>query len=297
MYAAVSPFYILFAVFGIFPVGFSIFLSFQSWDGIGKMKSVGWENYKYLLTDPQFWQSIVNTLEIWVMATVPMLFLALVVAYALHTAVRFKSFYRMAYFVPNVTSMVAMAIVFGSIFSGNFGILNDLLKSIGAGQVQWLTDPWGIKVAIAALSTWRWVGYNAIIYLAGLQAISQDVYEAAKMDGANARQTFFRITIPLMRPIILFTVITSTIGGLQLFTESQVLVGDSGGTGQSGETIVVYLWQHAFVQNQFGYGGAIGWALFILIVLFSIINWRFLRERNDDLGRKGRRLRRNSRAS
>lgn len=278
-YAAISPFFILFAIFGAFPVLFSIWISFHSWDGIGQMKWVGLEQYDYLLSDPTFWKTIGNTMIIWVLSTVPMLFLALVIANALHNATRFRSFYRIAYFIPNVTSVVAVTLVFGSIFSNNFGLLNAFLQSIGLGKIDWLTQPWGIKIAIATIVTWRWVGYNAIIYLAGLQAISADVYEAAKVDGASPRQVFWRITVPMLRPVILFTAVTSTIGGLQIFTESRVLFGDTnniGGPGDAGLTIVSYLYQSAFIKNQFGYGAAIGWALFILIVLFSIINWRLI---------------------
>ncbi|TCM41081.1 carbohydrate ABC transporter permease [Kribbella sp. VKM Ac-2568] len=284
-YAAVSPFFILFAIFGAFPVFFSIYLSFHSWDGIGPMKWVGLEQYSYLLTDPQFWKAITNTLIIWVISTVPMLLLALVIANSLHNATRFRSFYRIAYFIPNITSVVAVTMVFGSIFSNNFGLLNAFLQSIGLDKIEWLSQPWGIKVAIASIVAWRWTGYNAIIFLAGLQAISSDIYEAAKVDGASPRQTFWRITVPLLRPVILFTAVTSTIGGLQIFTESQVLFGSSGaigGPGDGGLTIVSYLYDNAFGSNQFGYGAAIGWALFILIVLFSIINWRLIGGNDDE---------------
>jgi cellobiose transport system permease protein len=284
-YVAVAPFFILFAVFGAFPVLFSIYLSFQSWDGIGKMKFVGLQQYSYLLSDPAFWSAITNTLIIWVLSTVPMLILALVIANALHTATRFRSFYRIAYFIPNVTSVVAVTMVFGSIFSNNFGLLNAFLQSIGVGKVEWLSQPWGIKIAIATIVTWRWVGYNAIIYLAGLQAISSDVYEAAKVDGASSVQTFLRITVPMLRSVILFTAVTSTIGGLQIFTESRVLFGNTdniGGPGGAGMTIVSYLYQNAFINNEFGYGAAIGWALFILIVLFSVINWRLIGGNDND---------------
>ncbi|GAB2881304.1 sugar ABC transporter permease [Streptomyces deserti] len=294
MYAAVSPFFILFALFGIFPVGFSVYLSFMSWDGIGETQSIGWENYAYLVTDSDFWQSIGNTLIIWLLSTVPMIFLALVIAYALHTAVRFKAFYRVAYFVPNITSIVAMTLVLGSVFSDSSGLLNSALRAIHAGEVGWLSDPWAMKVSVAAITTWRWVGYNAIICLAGLQAISSDVFEAAKVDGANNRQTFFRITIPMLRPVILFVAVTSTIGGLQLFTEPQVLFpvddnGNVGGPGGEATTIVLYLYQQAFIFNRFGYGAAVGWALFLLIAVFSVINWRLIGGRDEDAIGTGKR--------
>ncbi|MER6714905.1 sugar ABC transporter permease [Streptomyces sp. NPDC006386] len=294
MYTAVSPFFLLFAVFGVFPVGFSIYLSFMSWDGIGEMRSIGWENYAYLVTDSDFWQSIGNTLVIWILSTVPMIFLALGIAYALHTAVRFKAFYRVAYFVPNVTSIVAMTLVLGSVFSDSSGLLNSALRAINAGEVGWLSDPWAMKVSVAAITIWRWVGYNAIICLAGLQAISSDVFEAAKVDGADNRQTFFRITIPMLRPVILFVAVTSTIGGLQLFTEPQVLFpvddnGNVGGPGGEATTIVLYLYQQAFIFNRFGYGAAVGWALFLLIAVFSVINWRLIGGRDEDAIGTGKR--------
>ncbi len=281
-YVAISPYFILFLAFGLAPIVFSIYLSFHEWDGIGPMKFVGLNQYRYLFTDPDFWHSIAVTLIIWVLNTVPMLIIALVLAFALHSTFRFKGFYRTAYFVPNVTSMVAMAIVFGSLFATQAGLLNSFLQWLHLSGIPWLTDPAWIKVSVASMITWRWVGYNAIIYLAGLQAIPGDVYEAAKVDGASTVQTFLRVTVPMLRPVILFTVITSTIGGLQTFTEPQVLLGDTGGPGNAGQTIVLYLYEHAFVQNQFGYGAAIAWALFLLILFFSVINWRLLSGGGDD---------------
>jgi len=256
LYLAISPFYILFAIFGVFPILFSIYLSFHNWDGIGEMRFVGFAQYTFMLNQQ----------------------------------IRGKSAYRIAYFVPNVTSIVAVAIIFGSIFSNQFGLINWLLQTVGLGTVEWLTTPWGIKVAIAAMVIWRWMGYNALIYLAGLQAIPTELYEAARVDGASWVQVFFRITIPMLRPIILFTVITSTIGGMQLFTEPQVLLGNSGGPGNEGQTMVLYLYQQAFSLNQFGYGAAIGWALFVIMIVFSFINWRLV------MGSETRGLRRGVRA-
>ncbi|HEY6739366.1 MAG TPA: sugar ABC transporter permease [Actinopolymorphaceae bacterium] len=294
LYVAISPFYILFAIFGVFPILFSFYLSFQNWDGIGAMQFVGLAQYKFMLTDPNFYKSIVNTFTIWIISTIPMLCLALVIAFMLNQNIRFKSAYRLAYFIPNVTSIVAIAIIFGSIFSNQFGLINAALQGLGLGTVEWLTAPWGIKIAIAAMVIWRWTGYNAIIYLAGLQAIPTELYEAARVDGASWIQVFFRITIPMMRPIILFTVITSTIGGMQLFTEPQVLLGNSGGPGNEGLTMVLYLYQQAFDNNQFGYGAAIGWALFVIMILFSIINWRLVMGSGEKSVRRG--LRRGERA-
>jgi cellobiose transport system permease protein len=283
-YLAVSPFYLLFLVFGLFPIGFSIYLSFQDWDGIAPMRFVGLAQYQYLLSDPRFWNAVGNTFLIWFMSTIPMLFLALVLAFLLHQNIRFKGFYRVAYFLPNVTSMVAMAIVFGSIFSDSFGIVNSALTALGLEQVPWLSSEWGIKVTISAMVIWRFTGYNAIIYLAGLQAIPTELYDAAKVDGANTWRIFSSITVPMLRPVILFTVITSTVGGLGLFTEPQVLLGDNGGVGEAGMTIVLYQYNQAFTQFDFGYGSAIAWALFVIASVFAIINWRLIRERDTTRG-------------
>ncbi|MGQ4389722.1 carbohydrate ABC transporter permease [Streptomyces sp. SAS_270] len=288
LYAAISPFYLIFLGFGLFPVGFSLYLSFHRWDGLGTMEWAGLSQYQYLLSDSDFWNSIGNTIIIWALATFPMIFLAMVTAVMLNSAVRFKNVYRFAYFLPNVTSVVAIAIVFGSIFSTNAGMVNAVLHAVGIDQVAWLNTPWGIKVTIAALMTWQWTGYNAIIFLAGLQTVPSDLYEAARMDGAGPIQTFFRITLPLLRPTLLFVLVVSTVTGLQSFSEPQVLLQTSsndstfaGGPGHSGQTMVLYFFQQTFDNNDFGYGAAVAWGIFLVVVLFSIINWRLVQRRGD----------------
>jgi cellobiose transport system permease protein len=278
-YLALSPFYILFAVFGLYPIGSTILLAFQRWDGLGPRRMVGLENFRFMIEDQTFWLSLWNTVVLFFMSTVPTLTIALVLATMLHSAVRFTGFYRVAYFIPNVTSLVAMAIFFGAVFSTNFGLINAGLRALGVPAQDWLGQPWGIKVAISTMIVWQWVGYNTIIYLAGLQAIPSEQYEAAKVDGAGPFRTFFSITLPQLRPIVLFTVVISTIGGLQTFTEPQVMVGNSGGPGQSGMTTVLYFYNQAFLNNDYGYAAAIAICVFMLILLFTAINWRLFRGR------------------
>ncbi|MGN9844418.1 carbohydrate ABC transporter permease [Nonomuraea sp. H19] len=285
-YLAISPFFVLFLVFMLFPVLFSVYLAFQKWDGLGEMEFVGLRNFEFLMKDSLFWLSLKNTFLIWFMSTVPMLFLALVIANMLHSTVRFTGFYRIAYFVPNVTSVVAVAIFFASVFGTNAGLINAILSWLGASPVQWLVNEWTIKIVIAVLICWQWTGYNAIIYLAGLQAIPTELYEAAKIDGAGPVQIFFRITIPQLRPIILFTVVISTINGMQTFTEPQVLFSsnvansaNSGGPGSAGLTAILYFYREAFNNNDYGYGAAIAWAVFLVILLFTAINWRLVTRR------------------
>jgi cellobiose transport system permease protein len=287
-YLAISPFYILFAVFGLFPVLFSLYLSFHRWSGLGEREFVGLDQYRFLVKDETFYLSLWNTVVIWVMSTVPMLFAALVIAALLHSVARARGFYRMAFFIPNVTSVVAMAILFKMLFSSNFGLINVVLEAVNLPTYPWTNTPWGIKIAIASLMTWQWVGYNAIIYLAGLQTIPGHLYEAAQVDGAGPIRTFFSITVPLLRPVILFTVVISTITGLQSFTEAQVMTGsnaaqapNSGGPGQGGLTMVLYFFQQAFSYNDYGYGAAIAWAIFLIVSVFTVLNWRLVARRED----------------
>jgi len=282
-YLAISPFYLIFLVFLLVPILFSLYLAFVSWDGVGPMKFVGLAQFRFLVKDPVFWLALRNTIIIWVLATVPMLCLALVLAALLNSVKRFASFYRVAFFIPSVTSLVAVALFFGAVFANNYGLINDVLHALHLPGVPWMSDPWTIKIVIALLMTWQWTGYNAIIYLAGMQAIDTEIYEAASVDGAGGIRSFFSITIPLLRPVILFTVIVSTVTGMQSFTEPQVLFGstaamnpNSGGPGQAGLTLNLYLYHQAFDNNNFGYGAAIAWASFLVIMAFVIINWRLV---------------------
>lgn len=277
LYLFISPFFILFLIFGLFPILFSLYLSFHSWSGLGEMSFVGLAQFQYLVTEPVFWQSVGNTFAIWFLSSVPMLFFALVIAFLLNLPnLRMRGTYRTMFFITNVTSIVAVAIIFETIFSNQYGLLNYVLSLIGIGSLEWMNSSFLIKVVIASMVVWRFVGYNAIIYLAGLQSIPKSLYEAAVIDGANKIQIFFRITIPLLRPIILFTVIMTTIGSMQIFTEPEVLLGVSGGVGGAGMTMTLYMYNEGFINSNFGYASAVSWMMFIIIGLFSIINWKIV---------------------
>lgn len=286
-YLAVSPFYLLFAVFGLFPVLFSAWLAFHRWDGLTPVTYAGTEQFRFLADDQVFRLSVVNTLIIWVLSTVPMLVISLALAALLTTVRRFRAFYQVVLFLPSVTSIVAIALFFKAVFNGRYGVLNAALQTLGLPTVQWLNGWWSIKIVIAVLMTWQWVGYNAIIYYAGMQAIPSDVYEAAKLDGAGPIRTFWSVTVPLLRPVILFTVVVSTITGLQSFTEPQVLFAsnaavnpNSGGPGQAGLTMVLYFYQQAFTNNNFGYGAAVAYGVFAIVAVFSLVNWRLVARRD-----------------
>lgn len=281
LYLFISPFYILFLIFAVFPIFFSIYLSVHEWDGIGEMKSVGFSNFTYMFNDPTFWQALVNNIAIWLMGNAPMLICALVVAFVINLSiVRFKSFFRIAYFLPNITAMVAVVIIFQSLFGNEYGLINFFLVKLGLSKIAWFNTSFGVRTAIAAMIGWRYMGYNAVIYLSGLQRIPKDLYEAAELDGANLFQTFFKITLPMMRPIILFSIMMSTIGGFQIFTEPQVLSGTQSPYPGS-DTVVLYMFREGFTYQHYGYAAAVSWVLFVIIGLLSLANWKFFNKSDD----------------
>lgn len=276
-YLFISPFFILFAIFGIYPLIFTAYLSFHRWDILGDKEFIGLSNYEALfMNDPLFWKSVANTFSIWVISTIPQLILALILAFILNQAfLKAKGIFRLAIFMPNITSVVAVAIIFSAMFGTNYGVVNYVFTLFGFEPFDWTGSYIGTQLAISAMVMWRWVGYNTIIYLAGLQGISRDLYEAATIDGASKPQQFIYLTVPLMRPIILFTVILSTIGGMQIFAEP-LLFGR--GASNQGLTMTLYLYEEAFTRFSFGYGAAIAWVLFVIIILFSLVN-TFLTQR------------------
>ncbi|WP_227394856.1 carbohydrate ABC transporter permease [Jeotgalibacillus aurantiacus] len=271
-YLFVSPFFILFAIFGLFPMLFSFYLAFFKWNGLGEMTFNGINNFTIIFNDPIFWKSIYNTVVIGLLGTVPQLIVAFLLAYALNAqALRFKNTFRVAIFMPYVTSIVAVAILFSIIFnSQSFGLVNSILGVFGVDPIVFTQSEWGAKIAIATMIFWRWVGYNTIIYLAGMQSISSDLYEAAKIDGATLSQQLRYITLPMLKPFILFTVFMGTIGSLQIFTEPLIFFG--GNLREEGITVVAYLYRDAFENNFFGTASATAIVLFGIIMIFSVLN-------------------------
>jgi cellobiose transport system permease protein len=281
-YIFISPFFILYAIFGLFPNLFALLLSFEDWDGISPQKWVGLLNYQRLLQDEIWWRAVYNTIWLMFGTMIPQLFLAFLLAFILNSGyVRFKDAFRTAFFTPVIASSVATAIVFAALFGTKFGMLNYFLGFLAIPQIDWLGSATWIKPAIAMLVIWRWTGYNTVIYLAGLQSIPTDLYEAARVDGAKQRDIFWYITLPLMRPVITFTVILSIIGSLQLFEEPLLLTGGTassapGGTDRAGLTTLMHIYSVSFQYVKFGYGSAMSFALFVLIFIFSFLYNRFL---------------------
>jgi cellobiose transport system permease protein len=282
-YLFISPFYLVFIVFGLFPLLFTLWVSLHDWGlASGTREFTGLENFRYLLTDGDFWHAVVNTIGIFLLSTIPQLLLALFVANALSRRMRGSTLFRIGMVIPLVTSTAAVAIVFTQLFDRDYGMVNWALGLLGAGDIDWQASRGWSWVAIAVMADWRWTGYNALIYLAAMQAIPKDLYEAAAIDGASRIRQFWQITVPMLQPTIVFTVIISTIGGLQLFTEPVLFgVGTSnkmdGGSLHQFQTITMYMYDNAFTDDRYGYGAMVAWALFLLIIAFSLLNFLFVR--------------------
>ena len=283
-YLYIAPFFVLFAVFGLFPLGYTAWVSLTDRTLLEPGAHwVGLANYGELLHDSYFWNAVGNTLGIWVLSTVPQLALALVIAHVLNTRLRARTLFRMGVLVPQVTSLVAVGLIFAQLFSHDYGLVNYVLEQVGIGDVNWEAGRLSSWVALSVMVTWRWTGYNALIYLAAMQGIPDELYEAAAIDGARPWRQFWHVTIPNLRPTIIFTVIVSTIGGLQLFTEPYLFepdhYGSTGGSARQYQTVVMYLYEKSFGSSQFklGYASAIGWALFMLIALISLVNFLIVR--------------------
>ncbi|MDJ0335523.1 sugar ABC transporter permease [Salinibacterium sp. G-O1] len=284
-YAYIAPFFVIFAVFGLFPTLFTFYVALFDWNPIGGQTFIGLKNFTDLFSDERFWNALRNTFSIWVLSTVPQLILALFLAQLLNNVrLKFANLFRMSMLVPYITSVVATTIVFASLFGRDYGLINGALGLFGVGPIDFKADTLASHILVSTMVLWRWFGYNTLIYLAALQAIPKDVYEAAAIDGAGGFKQFIFVTIPSLRPVIIFTVVVSTIGGLQVFTEPLLLSspGLTGGAGRQYQTLTLFLYEQGFGNFQFGYGSAIGVTLFLLIVAFSVINFLLSRRISSD---------------
>jgi multiple sugar transport system permease protein len=268
-WAFVTPAVILIAVFALIPIGWSLLLSLQANNLIAPAHYVGLANYRALAKDPQFRSAIGHTLLYTVVFVPVSVFGALALAVALNRRIRGIRFYRLAVFVPLVTSTVATGIIFLWLLDPTFGFVNYVLHAVGLPQQQFLQDPNQALWCIVAMTVWGWLGFDVIIYLAALQGIPAELLEASEMDGASRLSTFRSIVIPLLGPATLFLVVWSTINALQLFDE--IYVTTRGGPLGSTTVIVYYLYQQAFQFFNGGYGAAIAYVLFVAILIVTLV--------------------------
>ena len=292
-YWLLSPFLLLFLVFGLFPIGFSFFLMFQVWDpvqGLSSMEYVGLENITFAVEDPLVWLSLKNTLWLAVASGLPQHLVAIPLAYFINESLgRWRNAAMGAYFLPYITSTVAIAIMFSSLFSTDYGVVNVVLTEMSqwpvlgalfpSTNVDWLGQAETIKPVVATVVFWRYVGFNVILYVAAMQGIPRDLYEAGRMDGANGWRLFWHITLPQLKPMMYFGTVLSVVGGLQLFEEPFILTGGKGGMEYAGMTTAMYMYRTAFEFNDFGLASAISWMLFIIIAVVTWLTNRAFRDR------------------
>lgn len=270
------PTIVIFAVFMIYPILYSFYLSFTEFTG-GTYEFVGLRNYIELFNDPVFYKALFNTFFYLIIQVPVMISLALLLAVLVEQKfIRGKGFFRMATFLPTITSLVAYSLVFKVLFNTNYGLINYIVEFFGGEKIQWIYSAWPARASIIISITWRWVGYNMIILLAGIQAIPTEMYESASLDGASFWQQLFYITIPAIKPIILFTTITSTIGTLQLFDEPYILT--QGGPNYATITLGEYLYDNGFTYLKFGFASALGYVMVIIIGLLSWLQFRVNKE-------------------
>ncbi|MFJ6000987.1 carbohydrate ABC transporter permease [Arthrobacter sp. NPDC092385] len=287
-YIYISPFFLLFAITGLFPLLYTAWVSLHNWNLIGGQgEFTGLENFQFVLSQPFFWNAVGNTFSIFLLSSVPQVVLAIAIAAVLDANLRAKTFWRMGVLVPFVVAPVAVGLIFNNLFADQAGLFNELLTGIGLDPVRWHADSLASHAAIATMVNFRWTGYNALIFLAAMQAIPRDVYEAATIDGAGRLRQFFSVTVPMLRPTIIFVVITATIGGLQIFDEARVFdQAGLGGADRQWQTLTMYIWELGWGQRNFGRASAVAWLLFLIIVIIAMANFLITRRIASQGGRR-----------
>ncbi|MFD1676507.1 carbohydrate ABC transporter permease [Alicyclobacillus fodiniaquatilis] len=272
-YLFISPFYILFAIFFVYPLGFAAVLSFTRWDQASPMQWVGLSNYVHLFTDSYFIQSVVNTVVYIIGSLIIAFFLSLPLAMALSSKrVVGKKILRVLYFTPIVTPAVAVVIVFNMIYDKDFGLLNSFLHIFGIPAVPWLDSTFWSKISVLGLVAWQWTGLNSLYFIAGLQAIPESLYEAAALDGANRWRLIRHITLPSLSPMMVFVLITTFVGSSQIFDQPFILT--NGGPLNSSLSYANYLYQQGMSYLHLGYSSAMGMLLLVVVACISLIQYR-----------------------
>jgi ABC-type sugar transport system permease subunit len=279
-YVFVTPFFIPFFIFWVWPLLNSFYLSFTKWSGFGEPTFIGVDNYAKLINDTTFHQALGNTLLFTVVAVPLQIGLGLILARLLNLKfVRFRSLFRTLYLTPFILSPVIIGTIFLFLLDSKFGVINYLLIGLGIQAVPWLISPFWMRVSIIMVSVWRYTGWSAVIYLAGMQNISPEFEESARIDGASELQIFLKIIIPLLAPLLLFTTVMGTISGLQMFAEPFALSANQKGPDNSAYTLVYALWRNAFDFGQFGKASAMAFVLFALTFAATLIQLIYRQKR------------------
>jgi cellobiose transport system permease protein len=292
-YVYVLPFFLVFAAFSVYPWIATAWVSLHDTrlTTYNQSSWVGLENYRNLFTNDFFWNAFRNTITIGIISTVPQLCMALGIAHLLNYRLRGRTFFRIAILMPYATSLAAATVIFAELFDPHLGLVNWGLHAVHLPAVDWQGSKWPAQIAVSTIVTWRWTGYNALIYLAGMQAISADLYEAAAMDGAGRWGQFRHVTLPGLRPTILFTIVVSTIGASQLFGEPLLYHNGlpDGGTQGQYQTLGLLMYQQGWTNDRLGLASATAWTMFLIIVLAVGLNLLLARRRERRVGGRRRR--------
>lgn len=270
-YCMIAPTMIGLTIFYLWPIIQTIYFSFTEWGAFGQYEWTGLDNYRRMLEDSNLLQSFKNT-GIYIVFTVPIgIFLSILIAVLLNQKIKGKSVYRTLYFLPVITMPAAIAMVWRWLYNSDYGLLNYLLSIFGIKGPQWVSDPKIALYSIIVVAIWSGLGYNMVIFLSGLQGIPRSYYEAAEIDGAGPVKVFFKITLPLLSPVIFFVTIMSFIGAFQVFDLIFMMIGKSSTALENTQSIVYLFYQHAFVLNDKGYAAAIAVLLLIIILIITAI--------------------------
>lgn len=259
-------------IFTLYPMFYSIYGSFTDWDGLGQMNFIGLDNYKDLFTDELFHKATFNTL--FMMLGIPIgITLALLLALGLNRKIPGTTTFRVIYYVPVISSLAAVSIMWNWAYNGDYGLVNQFLDLFGIEGPNWMANKYTVKPALIIMAIWKGLGYTMLLYLAALQSVSRSYYEAAELDGANAFKSFWHITWPMVRPVTFFIVVTNIIGGSQIFTEMNIMT-PTGGPEYASASVVFYIWQKAFANFQMGYASAMAVVLGGFIFVVTLIQFR-----------------------
>lgn len=281
-YLFILPYFIAMLTFQFYPILYTFLLSFQKPINMMESEFVGFANYTRVFTNPLFYQAVSNTFYIWLMNYIPQIVFALLIGVILtNKDIKGRETLRTIYFLPNLVTQSSLGVLFAVLLDWKFGTLNHALMALNIinEPINYLSMGWVVQGVVSFIQWWQWFGYTAIIMMAGLNAVSSELYEAAHMDGASTKQAFFGITLPLLKPTLLYVMITSLIGGLQIFDIPKVLTNGRGAPDNSIMTMVLYLYNQAFKNFNLGYAAAIAYALFIIILILSAVIFKFLKEK------------------
>lgn len=286
-YVFVLPFVVVFLIFSVYPVFRTLQLSFANYKGFGDVDYIGFNNYLRVLQDKYFWTALLNTVKIWGVNIVLQLAIAFLLTIAF-SDIKFKikglGFFRAVYYLPNIIAATSVAFLFKTLLDWRYGTINQILAKFGVDQpINWLGQPTTARLSISLIQTWMWFGNSFIMLMAGVQGINKDYFEAASIDGAGRWKSFFYITLPLLRPILLYVTITSLIGGIQMFDLPFLMGTVTGEPLGATQTAIMYLYKFGFATRpkQVGYASAIAYILFLMILIISVVQFKVMNRKED----------------